>query len=100
MCLLWALVDLQPRWRWRLGVVHCDHGWRKDSAANAEFVRQLVETQLGLPCHVRTAPLGAVPTECTAREWRYKVFAEVAAEHAYRVVVTGHTATDRWVQLT
>ncbi|GFR47482.1 hypothetical protein Agub_g9211 [Astrephomene gubernaculifera] len=95
MCLLQLLADLQPLFRWRLGVVHCDHGWRPDSAANAEFVRQFAEEQLQLPCYVRVAAPGSVHSEGRARKWRYGVFAEVAAAHGYSTVVTAHTATDR-----
>ncbi|EFJ49668.1 hypothetical protein VOLCADRAFT_59111, partial [Volvox carteri f. nagariensis] len=95
VCLLHALVDLRPIWGWRLGVVHCDHGWRVDSAVNADFVRELAAQHLDLPCYVRAAPQGAVPSERAAREWRYRVFADVAFAHGYDVVVTGHTATDR-----
>ncbi|KXZ49297.1 hypothetical protein GPECTOR_22g891 [Gonium pectorale] len=94
MCLLQALVDLQPRWRWRLGVVHCDHGWRPDSAANADFVAAWARA-LGLPCHVRAAAPGAVRGERAAREWRYGAFQEVAAAEGFGTVVTAHTATDR-----
>ncbi|GIL75189.1 hypothetical protein Vretimale_7861 [Volvox reticuliferus] len=95
VCLLQALVDLQPLWGWRLGVIHCDHGWRAESGANADFVRDLVERQLGLPCYVQAAAPGTVPNEHSAREWRYRVFAEMAITYGYDVVVTGHTATDR-----
>jgi tRNA(Ile)-lysidine synthase len=56
VCLLTVLADLAPRWGWRLGVLHCDHRWRADSAANAAFVRDLAVTTLGLPeADVRTA---------------------------------------------
>lgn len=96
MCLLQLLFDLQSKWRWRLGVVHCDHGWRQDSAANAAFVRQLAEVRMGLPYYERVAPAGTPKTERAARDWRYAVFAEVAAAHGYSTVVTAHTATDRW----
>ncbi|GLI62097.1 hypothetical protein VaNZ11_004678 [Volvox africanus] len=95
ICLLQALMDLQPLWGWRLGVVHCDHGWRADSGANADFVRELAERRFGLPCYVQAAAPGTVPNEHSAREWRYRVFAEVATTNGYELVVTGHTATDR-----
>lgn len=93
LCLAQLLVDLRPKWDWTLSVVHCDHGWRPDSASNAAHVMQLAQ-QWQLPCVVETAQ--ALPqTEMAARNWRYSVFAALANEHRCCYVVTGHTATDR-----
>lgn len=94
MCLLRALADLQPLWGWRLGVVHCDHRWRSDSATNAAFVQQLA-SELDIPCHVLSAEEGTPRSEEAAREWRYNCITRVAREHGYGVAVTAHTATDR-----
>ena len=93
VCLLRLLVDLRPKWGWSLRVVHCDHQWRADSAANAEFVRQLCQ-DWGIPCRVVTAEAD-YPTEAAARQWRYRVFAEVATQERCTQVATGHTASDR-----
>ncbi|MGG6238139.1 tRNA lysidine(34) synthetase TilS [Nodosilinea sp. AN01ver1] len=91
--LLRLLVDLRPKWGWSLRVVHCDHQWRADSAANAEFVQQLCQAW-GLPCQVAIADT-KYATEAAARQWRYRVFAEVAAQECCTQVATGHTASDR-----
>lgn len=49
VCLLQLLADLRHLYSWRrLGVVHCDHRWRTDSAANAAFVVELATQRLGL----------------------------------------------------
>ncbi len=92
-CLLRLLVDLQPKWRWQLHTIHCNHRWREDAAANAEFVAQWV-TKLGLSHTVKKATTPPV-SEAAAREWRYQVFAEMATTLACTHVVTGHTASDR-----
>ncbi|MEM9153380.1 MAG: tRNA lysidine(34) synthetase TilS [Cyanobacteria bacterium P01_F01_bin.3] len=93
LCLAQLLIDLRSQWNWTLAIVHCDHGWRVDSAENAAHVVQLAQ-QWQIPCFVETAQ--ALPeTEAAARNWRYGVFAALAHEHNYRYVVTGHTATDR-----
>lgn len=93
VCLLKLLVDLQPKWGWSLRAVHCDHQWRADSAANADFVRQLCDTW-GIPCYVVTANAD-YPTEAAARQWRYQVFEEIATQEHCTRVATGHTASDR-----
>lgn len=93
VCLAKLLLDLQPHWQWHLAVVHCNHRWRQDSTANAEFVQGLA-AQWQLPCEVVTAR--EVPaTEAAARIWRYQVFREVAHRFNCCHVVTGHTQSDR-----
>ena len=93
LCLAQLLLDLQPKWHWRLAIVHCDHGWRADSADNAAHVSELA-ARWQLPCFVETAH-NLPRTEAAARAWRYSVFATLAQTHEYGHVVTGHTATDR-----
>lgn len=93
ICLLRLLLDLQPKWDWSLAVAHCNHRWRSDADANAEFVRQLAQIWQ-LPYYTATADQ-AVTGEAAARQWRYQVLTDMAIEQGYRVVVTGHTASDR-----
>ncbi|WP_298613249.1 tRNA lysidine(34) synthetase TilS [uncultured Thermosynechococcus sp.] len=93
VCLTQLLVDLQPHWHWSLAVVHCDHRWRPDSAANAAFVQGLAQ-RWHLPCEVVRAP--QMPkTEAAARSWRYQVFETVAGALNCTHVVTAHTQSDR-----
>ncbi|MBD0269190.1 MAG: tRNA lysidine(34) synthetase TilS [Cyanobacteria bacterium Co-bin8] len=93
LCLLKLMADLQPKWRWQIEAVHCDHRWRPDSADNAAFVVDLAQ-QWGISCRVVQAE--TVPgSEAAARHWRYGVFESLALELSCSHVVTGHTATDR-----
>lgn len=116
LCLLQMMQDLQPRWQWHLGVIHCDHQWRSDSAANAQFVKEWVETKQ-IPFYLRVysgspepsnlslanPPLANPPqanpfsihSEAAARQWRYQQFLQVANQYEFDVVLTGHTASDR-----
>ncbi|MBE9140368.1 tRNA lysidine(34) synthetase TilS [Nodosilinea sp. LEGE 07088] len=93
VCLLKLLVDLRPKWGWRLRVLHCDHRWRGDSAANAAFVQQLCN-QWEIACRIVTAEADYA-TEAAARHWRYRVFEEWAMQENCTHVATGHTASDR-----
>ncbi len=93
ICLLKLLLDLQPKWGWQLAVVHCDHRWRDDSTANAEFVGQLAK-DWQLSFYLETAP-EVYASEAAARKWRYEVMGAIATANDYSYIVTGHTASDR-----
>jgi tRNA(Ile)-lysidine synthase len=93
LCLLRLLLDLQPKWNWTLAVAHCNHRWRQDAAANADYVQQLAEAWQ-LVFH-RATVSDVSTSEAAARKWRYQVLLEMAREHDYRYVTTGHTASDR-----
>jgi tRNA(Ile)-lysidine synthase len=93
LCLLQLLADLQPRWHWQLGVVHCNHRWRMDADANAEFVRSLAQAHQ-LPIWIETADIPP-SGEAAARQWRYDCFTNLATAQGFDIVVTGHTQTDR-----
>jgi len=93
LCLARLLVDLQPKWQWLLGLVHCDHRWRQDSADNAAHVLSLAQ-HWQVPAWQKIAD--TPPTsESTAREWRYSQFGAIAREKDYQYIVTGHTKSDR-----
>jgi tRNA(Ile)-lysidine synthase len=93
LCLIQLLRDLQPHWNWELAVAHCDHRWRPDSAANAEYVQSLA-ADWHLPFHLQVAATVA-PSEAAARAWRYGALTAVAIDNGYDSLVTGHTASDR-----
>lgn len=93
LCLARLLLDLKNHWHWSLGLLHCDHQWRADSAKNAAHVLQLAN-DWSLPAWLEVAS-EPLRSEAAARQWRYKKFAEVARRQGYGYVVTGHTASDR-----
>ncbi|MEB3217330.1 MAG: tRNA lysidine(34) synthetase TilS [Nostocales cyanobacterium 94392] len=93
LCLTQIMLDLQPKWGWYLGIVHCDHKWRDDSQANAKYVEQLAE-EWGIPFYLETASQ-PLKSEAAARNWRYQVFSAIAFANNYQCIITGHTATDR-----
>lgn len=93
LCLIHLLLDLQPKWGWQLAIAHCNHRWRSDADANAEYVQHLAHTWQ-LPYYEATADV-ELTSEATARQWRYTVLVELAQVQGYTTVVTGHTASDR-----
>ncbi|OWY68024.1 tRNA lysidine(34) synthetase TilS [cyanobacterium TDX16] len=93
LCLVQLLLDLQPKWEWQLGIAHCDHRWRSDSQANADFVARLAQRwKIPFYCHTAEQPL---LNEAAARQWRYQALATIARTHNYPYIATGHTASDR-----
>ncbi len=93
LCLIKLLLDLQPKWQWDLGIAHCDHRWRTDSEANADYVEKLAQSW-GVSFYLETAtqPLNS---EAAARNWRYAALSAIAQVNNYQYIVTGHTASDR-----
>jgi tRNA(Ile)-lysidine synthase len=93
LCLMAMLLALQPKWGWELAIAHCNHRWREDADANADYVAQLAQ-DWHVPFFVQVA--AETPrSEAMARAWRYQVLAELAAAGNYTRVVTGHTQSDR-----
>lgn len=93
LCLIKLLLDLQSKWQWQIAIAHCDHGWRTDSAANADYIEHLANLWQ-IPFYRQTAE--QIPhTEAAARQWRYQALTVIAHSHDYPYLVTGHTASDR-----
>lgn len=89
--LLYALLEAGCR---ALHVAHVDHGWRKESAQEAEELRAEIEG-LGLPFH--TTRLSAQPErnmEALAREERLRYFRSLFEEVPYQALLLGHQADD------
>jgi len=93
LCLIKLLLDLQSKWGWDLGIVHCDHRWRPDSQANAKHVENLAKSW-DISFYLETA-IEALDSEAAARNWRYQTLNAIAKKHNYNYIVTGHTASDR-----
>ena len=93
MALLLLLRHLQRLHHWHLELWHGDHGWRPDSAAQADGLASWAQAE-GLPLwreRWRQPQAG----EAAARDWRYRHLAQRAAALGASRVVTGHTASDR-----
>ncbi|NMG09328.1 tRNA lysidine(34) synthetase TilS [Brasilonema sp. UFV-L1] len=93
LCLIKLLLDLQPKWRWYLGIAHCDHRWRPDSQANANHVENLAKNW-GVSFYLQTAD-EPLKSEAAARNWRYQALNTIACENQFHYIVTGHTTSDR-----
>ena len=76
-------------------VLHFDHGWRAESGADAEWVRELArELRLKfVEARMRVSKRG--PREADARSARYAFFAKVARRLGIRDLVLAHHADDQ-----
>ena len=97
VCLVESLSRLRRLFRYRLEVVHVDHGLRPESAVDAAYVKRLA-LRLGLPFHLRVAASGPAKgesVEAWARAQRVRALAEVAQEVDASRVALGHTVDDQ-----
>ena len=93
MALTRLLQDLGRLHGWSLHLWHGDHGWRPESARQAEELQAWAEgCGLAITLERASAPPAS---EAAARAWRYDRLGAQALERACRHVVTGHTASDR-----
>ena len=94
--LLVLMADLRHQLDFDAFVLHVDHGLRTDSAADAEFVRQLAaEHSLPFHClHARVVRRPRESLEMAARRVRLDFFAKMTRELALDAIATGHHADD------
>ncbi len=92
VCLLHALVCLREEEGIKIAVGHVDHGLRKCSGDDAEFVARWAG-KMGLPCGVRKVDIQS-GGENAARIARYKALCELAEESSAHVIATAHTLDD------
>ena len=92
--LLSVLRELVPRVALNLTVAHFDHGWREDSALDAQFVSELAN-QWGYRAIVGQAPANLPRTEEAARTARYAFLRHNAAAENCTAIALGHTQDDQ-----
>jgi len=96
MAMAGLLLHLQPLHGWQLRLWHGDHGWRPDSAQQAQELAAWAGRQQ-LPLHVQRLEPGHRDgnREQVARRWRYACLLQEAREQDCSHVLTAHTASDR-----
>jgi tRNA(Ile)-lysidine synthase len=92
VCLTQLLIDLQPYWHWKLAIAHCDHQWSSDQGIS-DHVQSLAQ-KWNLPFYLQIAE-NLPEAEAAARHWRYQALTELAHQHGFPYLVTGHTQSDR-----
>lgn len=92
-CLLQAL---QRHHHWRLHLWHGDHGWRPESARQAEeLAHWAARSNLPFTLERQPQPPAAGNREAIGRQWRYSCLVRQALQRGCSHVLTAHTASDR-----
>ncbi len=74
-------------------VAHFDHGIRKDSKQDAQFVKKLAVTNR-LICEIGEGKLGVGVSEAVAREARYNFLRSVKDKYGAEKIITAHHQDD------
>lgn len=79
-----------------LGIAHVDHGWREESADEAEQLKQLAQDH-GVPFHLKKLKMSTSQSnlEAISRHERLKFFQELCVEYGYQAVLLAHHADDQ-----
>lgn len=95
LCLLYALKSLEVDLKLHLEVAHVDHNFRKESARDAKFVKNIADN-FKLKFHLKK--LSKAPAKINLEEWgrkqRYSFFEQVLKKKNLDFILTAHTASD------
>ncbi len=98
--LVLSLLALKDRYQIKLGIAHLNHMLRKEESIRDEvFVKQFAD-RLGLPYFSRQVNVKAhakkhgLSVEQAGREVRYAYFQQLACDHGYTKIATGHNKDD------
>lgn len=93
MCLLFIMLQLQKQWNWQFNILYCDHLWQKESFYVMHNIFKIVFL-LKLPIYLPIS-LKKLLSENKARNWRYSSYERISIFYNYKIIITGHTASDR-----
>jgi tRNA(Ile)-lysidine synthase len=91
--LLYLLLESKKFFNLRIEVAHIDHGWRPESKAEAELLREEIE-KLGLCFYLHTLK-EAPPKEEAARSSRYAFLKQVGETINAQAILLGHQMEDQ-----
>jgi tRNA(Ile)-lysidine synthase len=94
-CLLHLLLEYHKRHPLDLHLAHVDHGWRAESAAEAESLKRKAQA-LKLPFHHTRLDPTQLPgnLEAACRDARFDFFTSLKRTYGYQAVLTAHHADD------
>ena len=93
MCLLFILFQLQKQWICHLNVLYCHHLWQKESFYVMNHIFKILFL-LKLPIYFPIS-LKKLLNENKARNWRHSSYERISHFYEYKIIITGHTGSDR-----
>lgn len=95
LCLFYALVAFREKHSIPFHVAHVDHGWRPESASEAQILKTLcLDHRIPFHLKVLNPILLKGNLEAACREERYNFFAQLNCENDFQGVLTGHHQDD------
>lgn len=79
---------------WKPIVLHFDHGWRRTSSRDAEFIKKLSK-KYGLECYIDKDNSIPIKKEGVARDLRWNFFKKAAKRYRCLTLVLAHHANDQ-----
>ena len=93
LCLAHLCLDLRTKWNWEVAIAHYDHGWELDQGL-AEHIQKICQGWEAT-LYVEKAREKIPETEASARKYRYQALIDIATQHKFNYLLTGHTLSDR-----
>lgn len=94
LALFYALLAWRANGGGPFAAAHLDHGWRVESASEAEQLRQLADEHL-VPFHLERATPATKNLEAVGRTARYNFFHRLVEHYGYHALLLAHHADDR-----
>lgn len=93
LCLARLCLDLQLKWGWQIAIAHFDHGWALDEGLASHVEK--IANNWGIEFYSTKAKEKIPETEANARKYRYEALINIATNHQFNYLITGHTLSDR-----
>ncbi len=93
LCLFFILLHFKNQWKWRFGILYCNHFWQSNTLEINSLIFKLSLIFL-IPGYLNL-PLKNIFTEQNSRSWRYEQFSRISYFFTYQSIMAGHTGTDR-----
>lgn len=93
LCLAQLCLDVRSKWQWQIAIAHYDHGWKLDEGLGIHVEK--IAHNWGIEFYLDKATETIPETEAKARKYRYQGLINIAKNHQFHYLLTGHTLSDR-----
>ena len=93
ICLFFIFIQLKKQWQCCFGIIYCNHLWQINSFYTGSLILKIAYIFNISIYYVTTAD--KVFNEQTSRDWRYTIFYRIIFFYNYKIISSGHTASDK-----